>query len=501
MTLVGRIEVLEPLGSTATGESFTGRDPDLGRLVVLKRLPPAVSGDPQARDRFRAQAQLMARLQSAHCVRVFDYVDADAAAWVVSEYVEGTTLGRLLALQGRLTAEQSLRAVRGALAGLGDIHRAGLIHRDVRPETIVVTRDGSGKLADVAQMTLAGARSDPPSGAAATMSPELARGEAGDARSDVYSVGCVLHECFEGRPPFTGDSADAVLRQHLEAVAPPAVHAPPCLQGLIAAALAKNPAHRPQSAEEVAAGIDDCAAQTFGPDWWERGALATLLGTAGLVAGGAVVPGIASGRAAPAATTSASITTVPPPRRRIPGGPVAVAAAAVAVVGAAAAGILLTRSGTSTSTTSSTTTSSSSAAVAPASATPVTTVAPAPVLAPVAGVFDQSTFSTTYTVNVQPAAGLTYTWSVSIPGDPGCAAGFKGGSPAPNQATWFHADVSQGGHCGHAPGAVGPRGHAGVVTVVVSNGNWSCTATFGGTEGPNGQPSATGDPPGACVPR
>jgi hypothetical protein len=494
VTVVGRITVLEPLGRTATGESFVGRDPDLDRVVVLKRLSQLVIGDAEALHRFRAQAQLMARVQSPYCVRVFDYVEAAGEAWIVSEYVEGTTLGRLLARDGKPTAAQALHAVRGALAGLADIHRAGLVHRDVRPETIVITRDGTSKLADAAQMTLAGAWAEPPSETPATMSPELVRGGTGDARSDIYSVGCVLHECFEGRPPFVGDSATSVLQQHVEVAPPPAGHAPPCLQEIIAAALAKDPAQRPQTVEEVAARLDECAARSLGPDWWERGALAGLLGVAGVVATAAVVPGIASRPAAPTpAVTPASVTTGPR-RARIPGGPAAVAAGVVAVAAAGIAGVLLTRSGGAPGPTAATTTAPpATTAVASAS------LPPAPSLAPVAAVFDQATFTTTYTVSVAPTDGLTYSWSVTIPDDPGCAAGFKGGSPAPNQATWFHKDSSQGGPCSHGPGAAGPRGHNGVVSVIVSRGRWTCNATFQGTEGANGQSTASGDPPGSCL--
>jgi hypothetical protein len=126
-----------------------------------------------------------------------------------------------------------------------------------------------------------------------------------------------------------------------------------------------------------------------------------------------------------------------------------------------------------------------------------TTPAP-PTLTPIHAAFDQATFTTTYTENAR-GDDLTYTWSVSIPLDKPCAAGFKGNTPKPNQATWYHADKSQklDGPCNHDASHLGPRGHPGTVTVVVSNLLWKCKATYEGTEGDNGNPEGDGpEPPG-----
>ena len=123
---------------------------------------------------------------------------------------------------------------------------------------------------------------------------------------------------------------------------------------------------------------------------------------------------------------------------------------------------------------------------------------PAPTLQPIHAFFDQSTFSTTYTESAS-GGNLTYAWSVSIPTDPGCAAGFKAGSPQPNQATWYHADRGEGGPCSHADYDASGAGHPGTVTVTVSDGYWSCAATYRGTQGGDGSPAGDGPAPEPCV--
>jgi hypothetical protein len=126
--------------------------------------------------------------------------------------------------------------------------------------------------------------------------------------------------------------------------------------------------------------------------------------------------------------------------------------------------------------------------------------APAPVLKRIAAVFDQSRFTTTYTEEAS-GQGLTYTWSVSIPDDKRCAEGFKPNFPNVDQAEWNHKDAAQGGTCNHDGGHNGPRGHPGTVTVVVGNADWTCTATYEGTEGDNGDPAGQGTQPSPCVRR
>jgi hypothetical protein len=134
-------------------------------------------------------------------------------------------------------------------------------------------------------------------------------------------------------------------------------------------------------------------------------------------------------------------------------------------------------------------------------------VPPAPVLQPVHAVFHPSTgsgcappaCSTVYTLNAT-GEGLTYRWTVSIPYDEECATGFKGGTPQPNQATWYHADASEGGPCNHSGNTYDARGdgHPGLVTVTVTDENWTCVATYSGTQGPSGAPEGDGPPPGPC---
>lgn len=159
------------------------------------------------------------------------------------------------------------------------------------------------------------------------------------------------------------------------------------------------------------------------------------------------------------------------------------------VLGAAAVGIGVTAavSGGGATTTTPTTQAPPTTAVAAGSTTTTATVVatpPPPALKPIDAVFTQSLFHTVYTEDATPGTlgqTLTYTWSVSIPADPGCASGFRGNTPQQNQATWYHADTSQGGPCNHSGQDYGASGHPGTVTVVVTSGLWRCTATISGT--------------------
>jgi hypothetical protein len=142
----------------------------------------------------------------------------------------------------------------------------------------------------------------------------------------------------------------------------------------------------------------------------------------------------------------------------------------------------------------STASGSGSHASTPTTQTTTTTIEAAPVLSPIQTVFDQPHFTTTYTEPAQAGPGATYTWSVSIPNDPGCAYGFTPGTPQPNQATWNHTDLADGGPCSHSGQDFGPSGHHGTITVVVTTTHWHCTATYDGTA------SGTGPAPAACTP-
>ena len=129
----------------------------------------------------------------------------------------------------------------------------------------------------------------------------------------------------------------------------------------------------------------------------------------------------------------------------------------------------------------------------PTTQTTTTPIEAAPVLSPIQTLFDQPHFTTSYTEQAQAGPGATYSWSVSIPNDSGCASGFTPGTPQPNRATWNHTDVADGGSCSHNGQDFGPSGHHGVVTVVVTTTHWRCTATYDGTA------TGTGPAPEACT--
>mgnify|MGYP001190414687 FL=1 len=224
-----RYELGEPLGRGGMAEVLEGRDLRLGRRVAVKILRPDLAKDPAFQSRFRREAQSAASLNHPNIVAVYDTGEdilGDESAsvvvpYIVMEYVDGQTLRQLLASGRRLLPERALEITAGVLAALDYSHRHGIVHRDIKPANVMLTRTGDVKVMDFgiaraladasATMTAASAVM----GTAQYLSPEQARGEVVDARSDLYSTGCLLYELLTGRPPFTGDSPVSVAYQHV----------------------------------------------------------------------------------------------------------------------------------------------------------------------------------------------------------------------------------------------------------------------------------------------
>lgn len=243
-----------------------GEDVVLRRPVAIKLLRDL--GDPRAVSRFEQEAQILARLQHPDVVTVFDSgVDGDDR-FIVMELVEGPTLRELIDAEGRLTPERVREIGRRLASALGFAHEHGVIHRDVKPSNVLLP-PGGVKLADMGIARLLSpealtatvtVRATP-----AYISPEQARGEAVDSRTDLYSLGCVLFEMLTGRTPFDGDLA-ALSYAHAHTPAPrvrsinPSV--PTALDTLVAALLEKDPADRPQSGDDVRRSLDAVERQT-----------------------------------------------------------------------------------------------------------------------------------------------------------------------------------------------------------------------------------------------
>ena len=262
----GRYELHRRLGRGGMAEVYLARDQLLDRPVAVKVLFPALATDQGFVERFRREAQAAANLQHPNIVSVFDWGEANGTYFIVMEYVEGMTLAELLRDEGRLHPDRAAEITADIAAALGFAHRNRVVHRDVKPGNVLITRDGGVKVADFG---IARALSDSSDmnltktgsvmGTATYFSPEQARGAPVDPRSDIYSLGCVLYEMTTGHPPFAGDSAVAIAYKHVQEnpVPPrrfdPAL--PETLEAITLKCLAKNPANRYPGAQDLRADL------------------------------------------------------------------------------------------------------------------------------------------------------------------------------------------------------------------------------------------------------
>ena len=272
--LSGRYRVDDLIGRGGMASVYRGYDQTLGRTVAIKILKADLAGNAAFRTRFRLEAQAASRMAHPTIVRVFDAgedveVGADGhehpVPYIVMELVHGKLLKDVIAA-GPVPIDESLRYVDGILEALEYSHRAGVVHRDIKPGNVMITDSGRIKVMDFG---IARAVSDSSStvaettaivGTAAYFSPEQAKGESVDARADLYSTGVVLYELLTGRPPFRGDTPVAVAYQHVsEAPVPPSdlnESVPRALDAVVLRALAKDPFQRPQDAAGFREDLD-----------------------------------------------------------------------------------------------------------------------------------------------------------------------------------------------------------------------------------------------------
>ncbi|MCA1822885.1 MAG: Stk1 family PASTA domain-containing Ser/Thr kinase [Frankia sp.] len=257
--LGGRYALAQTLGVGGMAEVRCGRDDRLGRDVAIKVLRKDLAGDPTFLARFRREAQSAAALNHPNIVSVYDTGDDDGVPYIVMEYVEGRTLRDVLQAEGRLQPRRALEIAADICAALDYSHQAGIVHRDIKPANVMLTPAGEIKVMDfgIARAVTSSTMTQTAAviGTAQYLSPEQARGEHVDARSDIYSTGCLLYELVTGRPPFTGESPVAVAYQHVREDAPrPSSIQPdlsPAVDAVILKAMAKNPANRYQTAGDM----------------------------------------------------------------------------------------------------------------------------------------------------------------------------------------------------------------------------------------------------------
>jgi serine/threonine-protein kinase len=268
--LGGRYQVGELLGYGGMAEVHRGRDLRLGRDVAIKMLRADLARDDTFQLRFRREAQNAASLNHPAIVAVYDTGEERGPAgetlpYIVMEFVNGRTLKEVLAAEGRLMPRRAMDITAEICAALEFSHRHGIIHRDIKPGNVMLNQAGQVKVMDfgIARALASGAatmtQTSAVIGTAQYLSPEQARGEAVDARSDVYATGCVLYELLCGQPPFVGDSPVSVAYQHVrEDARPPSLlnrDVPPPVDAIVLKALTKNPLNRYQSAGEMRADL------------------------------------------------------------------------------------------------------------------------------------------------------------------------------------------------------------------------------------------------------
>jgi beta-lactam-binding protein with PASTA domain/tRNA A-37 threonylcarbamoyl transferase component Bud32 len=259
-----RYQVEARIGAGGMAEVYRGFDQVLNRTVAIKVLLPQMARDTSFVERFRREAQAAARLNQPNIVGVYDTGADDGTQYIVMEFIEGRTLAEFMATGRRPTPTQAAEIAQKIAAAIAAAHAQGVIHRDIKPGNVMITRDGVIKVMDFGIARVLGPETAPQTsavlGTASYLSPEQAQGGPVDARTDIYSLGAVLYELLTARPPFTGDSPVAVAyKQVNEAPAPPSslnADVPARLDAVVMKALSKNPSNRYQTAEEFSADLD-----------------------------------------------------------------------------------------------------------------------------------------------------------------------------------------------------------------------------------------------------
>lgn len=269
MPTIGPYEILERLGAGGMGEVFKARDTRHGRTVAIKRIPHALVSDRSRRATFERDARAAAALSHPRIATLYELGDDDGQPYLVFEFVPGETLERAMAGQP-LHPRRALDLAAQIADAIAEAHAAGVVHRDLCPGNVIITPRGHAKLLDcgMAAFTGGGARraalatTPPPDGPPGTLvyaSPEQALGETPDGRSDIFSLGVMLHEMLTGRTPFAGGTAASTLVNILQRTPDPPSRANPTVprevDGVVRRALAKSLDRRYQSAAEMAADM------------------------------------------------------------------------------------------------------------------------------------------------------------------------------------------------------------------------------------------------------
>ncbi|MFF8848108.1 protein kinase [Streptomyces sp. NPDC015127] len=257
------------LGSGASGRVVEALDHSTSTPVAIKYLDEQLHTDQGFREAFRSEAELLSGLHSAYVVRLYRYVEAPAGAAIVMELVHGASLRAVLREQGATVPETALVVLKGSLLGLAAAHSSGVVHRDYKPENVLVTPEGHSKLADFGIAVHAGEATNVV-GTPAYMAPEQWQGGPASPSTDIYAATATFFECLTGSKPFTGETIAELAVQHTTAEIPETA-VPEPMRPLIRRGMAKSPDQRPLDAHCFVTELDQVAQAAYGSDWEDRG--------------------------------------------------------------------------------------------------------------------------------------------------------------------------------------------------------------------------------------
>lgn len=277
----GRYKVMEVIGRGGMGVVYRVEHLRMGKVAAMKVLHRDLASDPDVVQRFEREAAAVSRLHHPHTVQVFDFGTAQGALYLIMEYVRGLDLGSIITRDGPLPWSRAAPLLAQICGALAEAHELGIVHRDLKPENVLITRTGNGRdyakvldfgLAKLEQQKAPTTATDRQQivGTPYFMSPEQIRGDDVDARSDIYSFGCLMFELLTGQHLFTGSTAVGVLTKHLTVEPdPPSMRAPklgidPQVDALCAKALAKDPSMRFQTATALVEAIEEVYTDTVG---------------------------------------------------------------------------------------------------------------------------------------------------------------------------------------------------------------------------------------------
>lgn len=262
-TRVGRYLIISHIGGGGMGHVYKAHDTELNRTVALKVLPPHLCRQNDYVNRFRAEAQAQARLNSPYVITLYSFMELPAGEVLVMEHVEGQTLAQRLRSQGPMPADEAVRLFDQVLRGVEHLHEMGVIHRDLKPSNIFLSSGGLVKLMDFGVAKVVD-HNDPAQtrtmvGTLLYISPEQINGRETDSRSDIYTLGVTLFEAVTGRLPFERKSDYALMHAHVQETPPSPKHyqrrIPPALEWVILKAIEKEPAQRFQNAAQFRAAL------------------------------------------------------------------------------------------------------------------------------------------------------------------------------------------------------------------------------------------------------